>query len=163
MFKPPPPSSSSSSKITIKNEFNSKDIINKDEDYKIIKKDITNITNKDNKVITNKDITNKAMTNKDNDKDNHNHNNNYKKIKIEHESNNTKSYTTSISKTTNSIQASRLSLPIYEAKDLIIKTILENNMIVIVGETGSGKTTQIPQFLLSHGLKIAVTQPRRYE
>lgn len=39
-------------------------------------------------------------------------------------------------------------------------------MIVLVGETGSGKTTQVPQFLIEAGLvgkgqAIACTQPRR--
>jgi HrpA-like RNA helicase len=42
----------------------------------------------------------------------------------------------------------------------------EYQVIVLVGETGSGKTTQIPQFLLeagytSKGKGIACTQPRR--
>ncbi|KAG0056730.1 putative ATP-dependent RNA helicase dhr2 [Gryganskiella cystojenkinii] len=59
----------------------------------------------------------------------------------------------------------RQSLPIYTARDIIIKEVKENACVVIVGETGSGKTTQIPQYLLESGLAahgtIAVTQPRR--
>lgn len=43
--------------------------------------------------------------------------------------------------------------------------IKENDVVVVVGETGSGKTTQIPQLLLRAGLAsqrcIACTQPRR--
>lgn len=39
---------------------------------------------------------------------------------------------------------------------------LNNNTLIVIGETGSGKTTQIPQFLLQLGHdSIAVTQPRR--
>ncbi|KAH8552048.1 P-loop containing nucleoside triphosphate hydrolase protein [Umbelopsis sp. PMI_123] len=61
----------------------------------------------------------------------------------------------------------RKSLPVYSARDQIIKGVQENDTVVIVGETGSGKTTQIPQFLLECGIgsqgrgTIAVTQPRR--
>ncbi|KAF9093821.1 putative ATP-dependent RNA helicase dhr2 [Mortierella sp. AD031] len=59
----------------------------------------------------------------------------------------------------------RQSLPIYTARDIIIKEVKENACVVIVGETGSGKTTQIPQYLLESGLAkhgtISVTQPRR--
>ncbi|KAF9312283.1 putative ATP-dependent RNA helicase dhr2 [Linnemannia elongata] len=59
----------------------------------------------------------------------------------------------------------RNSLPIYTARDIIIKEVKENACVVIVGETGSGKTTQIPQYLLEAGLAahgtISVTQPRR--
>jgi HrpA-like RNA helicase len=51
------------------------------------------------------------------------------------------------------------------ARDMIIKEVKDNACVVIVGETGSGKTTQIPQYLLESGLAahgtIAVTQPRR--
>ncbi|KAI8584118.1 hypothetical protein K450DRAFT_218231 [Umbelopsis ramanniana AG] len=61
----------------------------------------------------------------------------------------------------------RKNLPVFTARDQIIKGVQENETVVIVGETGSGKTTQIPQFLLECGIgspgrgAIAVTQPRR--
>lgn len=57
-------------------------------------------------------------------------------------------------------------LPVIEFKDEIMSKVDKNPMIIVIGETGSGKTTQIPQFLLdSDGIwnrkMIAVTQPRR--
>ncbi len=57
----------------------------------------------------------------------------------------------------------RKTLPAWEAKKNILKLFNENQIIIIQGETGSGKTTQIPQFLLQDGFNrgIAVTQPRR--
>ncbi len=57
------------------------------------------------------------------------------------------------------------SLPITERKDEIIRTIRDNQVVVLAGETGSGKTTQIPKFCLAAGRgiegKIGCTQPRR--
>ena len=57
------------------------------------------------------------------------------------------------------------SLPVFQYKDKIMKTVIENPITLIVGETGSGKTTQIPQYLLqwdqvSTQQKIVCTQPR---
>lgn len=59
-------------------------------------------------------------------------------------------------------------LPVWAGKDTIIARLRSHDTIVLVGETGSGKTTQVPQFLLQAGLvpsagacMIAVTQPRR--
>lgn len=57
---------------------------------------------------------------------------------------------------------SRQSLPIYLHKDKIVDYVTRNQVTVIIGETGSGKSTQIPQFLMPLNKKrIAVTQPRR--
>ncbi len=60
----------------------------------------------------------------------------------------------------------RKQLPVYEFKAELEALVKENQVIIIEGETGSGKTTQIPQFLLPMlavpGQKaIACTQPRR--
>jgi len=63
------------------------------------------------------------------------------------------------------ILKTRQRLPCYEGRDDVIKLVTENQNSVLIGETGSGKTTQVPQFLLQVGfaddLCIAVTQPRR--
>lgn len=56
----------------------------------------------------------------------------------------------------------RQRLPIYQHKDKIVDYVTRNQVTVIIGETGSGKSTQIPQFLMPLNKKrIAVTQPRR--
>jgi ATP-dependent helicase HrpA len=58
-----------------------------------------------------------------------------------------------------------LDLPITARKDDIVAAIRANQVVVIAGETGSGKTTQIPKMCLEAGLgieaKIGCTQPRR--
>lgn len=48
-------------------------------------------------------------------------------------------------------QEARLKLPVVGDEDAIAKTILENPVTVLCGETGSGKTTQVPQFLYERG------------
>ncbi len=56
-------------------------------------------------------------------------------------------------------------LPISQKKDDIARLIVENQVVILAGETGSGKTTQIPKICLSLGLgikgMIGHTQPRR--
>ncbi|XP_062614343.1 probable ATP-dependent RNA helicase kurz [Saccostrea cucullata] len=64
------------------------------------------------------------------------------------------------------IQEARFKLPILAEEQMIMETINENNVVIICGETGSGKTTQVPQFLYEAGYAhaggiIAVTEPRR--
>ncbi|KAF8765753.1 hypothetical protein HU200_008260 [Digitaria exilis] len=64
------------------------------------------------------------------------------------------------------LQDQRKALPVYKFKDELLKAIAEHQIIIVVGETGSGKTTQIPQYLheagyTSNGRRIACTQPRR--
>ncbi|QLQ81984.1 hypothetical protein HG537_0G02380 [Torulaspora globosa] len=60
----------------------------------------------------------------------------------------------------------RKSLPAYTVKANLVQTIQENQVTIVIGETGSGKTTQLPQYLFdggfcSDGKLIACTQPRR--
>lgn len=69
------------------------------------------------------------------------------------------------------IQEQREQLPIYMEEQRIMEAVMENDVVIVCGETGSGKTTQIPQFLFEAGFgsesveeragMIAVTQPRR--
>ncbi|KAL3313577.1 putative pre-mRNA-splicing factor ATP-dependent RNA helicase dhx16, partial [Cichlidogyrus casuarinus] len=64
------------------------------------------------------------------------------------------------------LQESRKCLPIYSFRESLLDAIREHQVIIIEGETGSGKTTQIPQYLYEAGYtkddkKIGCTQPRR--
>ncbi|XP_017777417.1 PREDICTED: probable ATP-dependent RNA helicase kurz [Nicrophorus vespilloides] len=66
---------------------------------------------------------------------------------------------------TEEIQMARLKLPILAEEQQIMEIINENSVIILAGETGSGKTTQVPQFLYEAGYAlnrmIAITEPRR--
>ncbi|KAJ4303227.1 hypothetical protein N0V90_002120 [Kalmusia sp. IMI 367209] len=71
---------------------------------------------------------------------------------------------------TNSFQhmlSGRMTLPVYAYRQVILSTIDQNQVTIICGETGCGKSTQIPSFLLEHELsqgkpcKIYCTEPRR--
>ena len=57
------------------------------------------------------------------------------------------------------------SLPIYAKRTQILDTICGNQVVVLIGETGSGKSTQLAQYLAEETLnevgKIVVTQPRK--
>lgn len=66
---------------------------------------------------------------------------------------------------TRTIKQQRQFLPIYQCRDELLQVIRENQIVVIVGETGSGKTTQLTQYLHEEGYSqfgmIGCTQPRR--
>ncbi|CAD6893373.1 unnamed protein product [Tilletia laevis] len=66
------------------------------------------------------------------------------------------------------IQAQRDRLPIAKQRNQILYMLERYPVLIVIGQTGCGKTTQIPQFLLEAGwasssstLAIACTQPRR--
>lgn len=63
------------------------------------------------------------------------------------------------------ITQQRESLPVYRLKNELIRAFNENQILVVIGETGSGKTTQMTQYLAEMGIakkgKIGCTQPRR--
>ncbi|KDR11769.1 ATP-dependent RNA helicase DHX8 isoform X1 [Zootermopsis nevadensis] len=68
-------------------------------------------------------------------------------------------------KTDMTLLEQRQSLPIYKLKDELTKAVTDNQILIVIGETGSGKTTQITQYLAEAGFtsrgKIGCTQPRR--
>lgn len=67
------------------------------------------------------------------------------------------------------MQDFRRSLPAYKEREMLLRTISENQVVVVSGETGCGKTTQLPQYILeseieaAHGASCSIicTQPRR--
>ncbi|KID73485.1 uncharacterized protein G6M90_00g061900 [Metarhizium brunneum] len=68
------------------------------------------------------------------------------------------------------IQEARMKLPVVSEEQRLMEAVHNNDIVVICGATGSGKTTQVPQFLYEAGYgssdsptpgMVAVTQPRR--
>lgn len=63
------------------------------------------------------------------------------------------------------ILAGRKKLPVYPYREEFLAAVKDHQVLILVGETGSGKTTQIPQYLHEIGYselgKIGCTQPRR--
>src|SRR5882757_5823587 len=64
------------------------------------------------------------------------------------------------------IEETRKNLPIYAYKEELLDAIKKFQVLIVVAETGSGKTTQLPQYLheagyTANGLKVGCTQPRR--
>ena len=61
------------------------------------------------------------------------------------------------------------NLPIHAKRDAILDALEEYDALVVSGETGSGKTTQVPSYLLEDAIsagcgsacRIVCTQPRR--
>ncbi|KAI0086691.1 P-loop containing nucleoside triphosphate hydrolase protein [Irpex rosettiformis] len=65
-----------------------------------------------------------------------------------------------------SVQSARERLPIYKHRDKLLYCIEKHGVTIVVGQTGCGKTTQLPQYLYEAGWAvdgnvIACTQPRR--
>lgn len=65
------------------------------------------------------------------------------------------------------IKHTKEQLPVFRCRSQLLSLIRENQVVVIIGETGSGKTTQLAQYLYEEGYandrgkSIVVTQPRR--
>lgn len=64
------------------------------------------------------------------------------------------------------LKKERQNLPIFAASDQVLSHVFKNKVTILIGETGSGKSTQLPQLIYNHekdkkGHKIAITQPRR--
>jgi hypothetical protein len=64
------------------------------------------------------------------------------------------------------ISVERMNLPVCQMEQEIVEAIQTNDVIILCSETGSGKSTQVPQFLYEAGYTntgglIGITQPRR--
>ncbi|KAK6296315.1 hypothetical protein J4Q44_G00340280 [Coregonus suidteri] len=60
------------------------------------------------------------------------------------------------------LRTEQKALPIFQYRDRIVELVRANPVVVVAGDTGCGKSTQVPQYLLSSGFShIACTQPRR--
>ncbi|NXE15777.1 DHX34 helicase, partial [Lophotis ruficrista] len=60
------------------------------------------------------------------------------------------------------LRRERAALPIAQYRDQLLRAVAQNQVVVIAGDTGCGKSTQVPQFLLAAGYShVACTQPRR--
>ncbi|KAF8945269.1 DEAH-box ATP-dependent RNA helicase prp22 [Haplosporangium gracile] len=61
------------------------------------------------------------------------------------------------------IRKQQEALPIYDHRNGLMEAIRDNEILVIIGETGSGKTTQLPRYIIEEfrGMRVGVTQPRR--
>ena len=66
---------------------------------------------------------------------------------------------------TKSIREQREYLPVFTVRDDLLNVIREHSVVIVVGETGSGKTTQLTQYLYEEGYCeygiVGCTQPRR--
>lgn len=64
-----------------------------------------------------------------------------------------------------SIKEQRESLPVFRLRNKLLEAICANRILIVIGDTGSGKTTQVTQYLAEDGyaneLMIGCTQPRR--
>lgn len=60
------------------------------------------------------------------------------------------------------LRQEQANLPIFQYRDRLVDLVRTHRVVVVAGDTGCGKSTQVPQYLLSAGFNhIACTQPRR--
>lgn len=63
------------------------------------------------------------------------------------------------------LREQREFLPVFAVREELLRIVRDNQVVIIVGETGSGKTTQLAQFLHEDGYsefgRVGCTQPRR--
>ncbi|XP_038615520.1 probable ATP-dependent RNA helicase DHX40 isoform X2 [Tachyglossus aculeatus] len=68
-------------------------------------------------------------------------------------------------KTADSREGGSVPLPIHKYRKKLVQAVRDNAFLIVTGETGSGKTTQLPKYLFEAGFakrgRIGVTQPRR--
>lgn len=96
---------------------------------------------------------------------NNNNNNNNNNNKVNGQAQQQQQQTSKLTPSKLQLEQQRQALPVTSCRKRLMQEVHKSDILLIMGETGSGKTTQIPQFLLGAGFgskgMIAVTQPRR--
>ncbi|EXX55476.1 Prp22p [Rhizophagus irregularis DAOM 197198w] len=145
---------------------------------KINKKRKRHSISNDNKYINGKDLDEPEQINRKNLKVNNNikDDNQFSKMediskvdnkRISHKKSNDSSKNSREKKNGSDLIKFRKNLPIWQERNNLVQAVKKNETIIIMGEMGSGKSTQTPQFLVEFGLisskkgVIAITQPRR--
>ena len=111
--------------------------------------------NYNNKYHNNKDINHEDYNNNERKYDNDiQQNNNYK---------NKTNYYNKDKESISDNYKEKSNLPIFKEKEEILEQIQKNRIIIVSGNTGCGKSTQVPQFIFDNfkNSKILITQPRR--
>ena len=118
----------------------------------------------DNNHLKNSNNNIKEFDRKNNNKNNHfnNFNSNNNNNEFYEFNNNKRSQNNNKSFESNN-QNEKNNLPIYSVKEDILNAIEHNRVTIISGNTGCGKSTQVPQFIYcyNNNNKILMTQPRR--
>ncbi len=102
-----------------------------------------------------------------NDKNNDENTNKRKPRQRQHKTTTKTTITTTTTTTTTTQSEPNTHLPIFAYKGDIVQAVRKNRVVIITGETGSGKSTQVPSYILDdctsrlEQCKIVCTQPRR--
>ena len=120
----------------------------------MIKKNNFNPNNNNNFYYKNRNQMNNNNVN------NNNSNNNYNNNNSSNNNNNNKNQNNNFNRTRQSVGN---ELPIYSVKNDILSAIASNRVTIISGNTGCGKSTQVPQYIYGYNCNnlILMTQPRR--
>ena len=122
-----------------RNQMNKKNNFNQNNNNNFYYKNRNQIKNDNN--ISNNNNSNNSYNNNNNNNNNMNLNNNFNRMK----------------------QSVGNELPIYSVKNDILSAIARNRVTIISGNTGCGKSTQVPQYIYGYNCNnlILMTQPRR--
>ena len=120
--------------------------------------------NNNKKILLGKKVERKNFPKNNNHNHNNNHyNNNYHNNNHHYNNNNNNHYNHNNFNGNRNSNSNSEVLPIFSKKQEIVDQINKNRVIIVSGNTGCGKSTQVPQYIFEKNKdsKILITQPRR--